>query len=236
MTKMDKKKEALKEIKEGGFSLQYADEKLKADKEVVLAAVKKDGTALEYADKKLKADKEVVLAAVKQSYALQYANEELKADKEVVLAAIKQDGRALEYADEKLKGDKKIVLAAVKQAVTAFKYAADNIKKNIGASYINYKKLKKDMDEDGDFLHWDTDEKVSITRTGSGNETDYWVHVESDQDEDTSEYDVYGEFGSSIDEIESAVECFLENGGDIMSFNLDGYLNAEKIFIELKKI
>jgi len=91
------------------------------------------------------------------------------------------------------------------------------------------------MDEDGDFLHWDNDEKVSITRMGSGNETDYRVSVESNQDEDTSEYDIYGEFGSSIDEIESAVECFLENGGDIMSFALDEYLNIKKILLELKK-
>ena len=92
------------------------------------------------------------------------------------------------------------------------------------------------MDMDCDFLHWDTNEKVSITRMGGSNETNYRVSIESNQDEDTSEYDVYGEFGSSIDEIESAVECFLENGGDIISFQLDGYLNAEKIFIELKKI
>ena len=90
-------------------------------------------------------------------------------------------------------------------------------------------------DEDGDFLHWDNDEKVSITRMGSGNETDYRVSVESNQDEDTSEYDIYGEFGSSIDEIESAVACFLENGGDIMSFALDEYLNVNKILKELKK-
>ena len=146
----------------------------------------------------------------------------------------------LEDADDKLKGDKEVVLAAVKQDSSAIKYSADNIKKNIGASYINYKKLKKDMDKDEDFLHWDTDEKVSITSIKWPNDTDwktnYRVSVESNQDEDTSEYDVYGEFGSSIDEIESAVECFLENGGDIISFQLDGYLNVEKIFIELKKI
>ena len=96
------------------------------------------------------------------------------------------------------------------------------------------------MDNDEDFLHWDTDEKVSITCIKWPNNTDwktnYRVSTESNQDEDTSEYDVYGEFGSSIDEIESAVECFLENGGDIISFQPEGYLNAEKIFIELKKI
>ena len=67
------------------------------------------------------------------------------------------------------------------------------------------------------------------------NETNYRVSIESNQDEDTGEYEVYDEFGSSIDEIESAVDCFLENGGDIMSFALDEYLNIKKILLELKK-
>ena len=31
------------------------------------------------------------------------------------------------------------------------------------------------------------------------------------------------------------VACFLENGGDIMSFSLDEYLNVNKILKELKK-
>lgn len=89
---------------------------------------------------------------------------------------------------------------------------------------INYVKLKKDMDQDGDFLHWDANEKVSITRSGSEDETDYRIFVESDQDEETGEYEVYGEFGSTIDELMYVVDCFLENGGDIESFKIDGYL------------
>ena len=59
------KKEALKKIKEGNFSLGDADYKLKADKEVVLAAVKQDSYAFEHADKKLKADKKIVMAKTK---------------------------------------------------------------------------------------------------------------------------------------------------------------------------
>ena len=98
------KKEALKQIKAGKdeedndyFTLADADEKLKADKEVVLAAVKQNGLALEYADKKLKADKEVVLAAVKQ------------------------DADALRFADKKLRADKKIVMAKTKAQIKNFK-------------------------------------------------------------------------------------------------------------------
>ena len=39
------KKEALKQIKADNFKLEDADDKLKADKEVVLAAVKQNGYA-----------------------------------------------------------------------------------------------------------------------------------------------------------------------------------------------
>ena len=47
------KKEALKQIKAGNFTLADANKKLKADKEIVLAAVKHDGFALGDADDKL---------------------------------------------------------------------------------------------------------------------------------------------------------------------------------------
>ena len=92
------------------------------------------------------------------------------------------------------------------------------------------------MDNDGDFLLWDSNEKVSITCIKLSQTTDwktnYRVSVESNQDEDTSEYDVYGEFGSSFDEIESAVECFWENGGDFLPFY--EFLNWEKVFMDLE--
>ena len=54
------KKEALKQIKAGDFFLGNADEKLKADKEVVLAAVKQDDWALKFADDNLKNDPDIL--------------------------------------------------------------------------------------------------------------------------------------------------------------------------------
>ena len=90
--------------------ISLSNEKLKVDKEVILAAVKQNGYALEYADKKLKVDKEVVLAAIKQSsYALNDADEKLKADKKFILAAVKQDVSALDYVDDSLKNDPDIL-------------------------------------------------------------------------------------------------------------------------------
>ena len=66
------------------MALKYADKKLLADKEVVLAAVKQDGWALQYADKKLLADKEVIKVAIKASgdAVLKYVGVNFKADEE----------------------------------------------------------------------------------------------------------------------------------------------------------
>ena len=230
------KKEALKIVQESGIELENLPKELKKDKQIVLEAVKNRVDALQYAHNIFKKDKELVLEVIKQNgHALYYVDDSFKKDKEIVLIAVKEDGSALEHADDSFKKDKEIVLIAVKQDLNALKYANKSFKKKINTSFINFKKLKKDMDNDADFLHWDTDEKVSITHTGSGNETNYRVSVESNQDEDTSEYDVYGEFASSVNEIESAVKCFIENGGDILSFHTEGYLNVKKILIELKK-
>ena len=112
-----------------GRFLHYASEKLKDDREIVLAAVTKSGSALEFASDKLKDDKEIVLAAVtKNGFYLQYASNRLKDDKEIVLVAVAEDGQALRYAPDKLKDDKEIVLAAVTNHGYALEYAPDKLK------------------------------------------------------------------------------------------------------------
>ena len=87
--------------------------------------MKQHGWALEYASEKLQNDKEIVLAAVKQSgYALKYAANEFKNDKNVVLAAVKQNGDALEFAPE-LQGDRDVAFAAIWQGGEfAFEYVS----------------------------------------------------------------------------------------------------------------
>jgi len=86
---------------QNGSLLEYADESLKRDKEIVMEAVKDYGLALGWADNSLKRDKEIVLAAVKQGgYSLEYADESLKRDKEFVLEAVKENGQSLRYADD----------------------------------------------------------------------------------------------------------------------------------------
>ena len=101
-------------VKNNGWHLHWASDRLKNDKEVVLAAVKQHGWALQLASDRMKNDKEVLLAVMQQhGWALQLASARLQDDKDVVLAAVKQCGGALEYASDRLKKDKEVVLAAV---------------------------------------------------------------------------------------------------------------------------
>ena len=98
------KKKVLSKIKKGTLFLKDADDKLKADEEVVLESVKFNGLYLKFADEKLKANKKIVLAAVKQNgMSIYFASNELKADKEIAHEAIKNNSEALEYVDSKLK-------------------------------------------------------------------------------------------------------------------------------------
>ena len=79
----------------------------------VLAAVKQTGWALLYADDRLRKDKDFVKRAVQLSgCSLQYADAKLQACREVVQLAIRQDGLALAYASEALKGDRYLVAEA----------------------------------------------------------------------------------------------------------------------------
>jgi len=79
-----------------------------------MAAVKQDGMALQYADESLKRDRDIVLAAVKQNgFVCRYADKSLRRDSEFVLSAVKRNGSALRLADESLKRDRGVVFTAV---------------------------------------------------------------------------------------------------------------------------
>ena len=59
--------------------------------------------ALEYASERLRDDKDIVLAALgNDGMALEYASERLRDDYGIVLYAIRNNMRALEYASERL--------------------------------------------------------------------------------------------------------------------------------------
>ena len=109
METLDEIKEKIQTSTDNEYILESlkANEKLQADRDVMLAAVKVDGQALYYGSKEIRNDKEIVLEAVtRKGLILKYASHELRQDKDIALAAVKQDKRALEYiASEELKRD-----------------------------------------------------------------------------------------------------------------------------------
>ena len=71
-------------VSQSGSALQYADDSLQADPEVVFKAISNSGAALEYADESLRNNRDIVLRAVTSSgHALQHASDTLKEDKEI---------------------------------------------------------------------------------------------------------------------------------------------------------
>jgi len=145
----------LKTLEKGmWWVFEYADEKLRSDKEVatcaiaktisnieycskdlqdntrfMLMAIKQSGSALQYANNKLCSDKEVVMIAVKSyGLALKYVSEWLKDDEEVVLTALANDGRSLEYVSQRLQDNKEVTLTALTNTGKAFEYTSQRLK------------------------------------------------------------------------------------------------------------
>jgi hypothetical protein len=64
---------------------------------------------------------------------------------------------------------------------------------------INYEKLKQDMDAGGEFS------------------TEYLIQIDT-HIEDENDYKLVDEFGSTLSEIERAVDCYFKTGADKCSF------------------
>jgi hypothetical protein len=125
------------------YSLKYASESLKNNKEVVLIIVDYFGCSLKYASESLRNDKEVVLAAITQSgAALKYASINLQNDRNIVFIAVNQEGYSLEYVSESLKDDQEIVLVAIKRRIDAFQYSSENLRNDEYFLYYVNKLMK----------------------------------------------------------------------------------------------
>ena len=85
------------------WAMEFASERIRNSKDIVLTAVEKNGLALEFVSSKLQSDKEVVIAAVKQNgLALEFANNVFKSDTEVVKAAIASKDAAMRFVSKDL--------------------------------------------------------------------------------------------------------------------------------------
>ena len=119
--------DALEELRVCGANLQFCQEPLRADREVVLTAVRQYGLAVQHASHDLLADKDVALAAVQQDgNALQYLPA-FQSDMEVVLEAVKKDHDAVLWASPRLRWDSNFALRAVRANEMALDWVSDEI-------------------------------------------------------------------------------------------------------------
>lgn len=128
--------------------IEQASERIRGDKEVVLAAVKSNPNALRFASDAMKDDKDVVLEvatrgligsaseklrgnrelallAVRQNaYAFESLSKELRGDKEIAMLAVEQNGYMMGNVSEELRGDKEVAMKAAQSGHLAFNYSA----------------------------------------------------------------------------------------------------------------
>lgn len=95
-------------IKTAPWTVCYASEKLKADKEVMLESCKNYGQALYYASEDLRDDEDVVKAAVaNKGIIIKYASYRLRNQKQIAEIAMNQDERAFTFLTASLKAELK---------------------------------------------------------------------------------------------------------------------------------
>jgi hypothetical protein len=117
-----------------GYSLQYASERLRNDRDFVRKKLGLGGyTFFHYAGEKLKNDKAFVLELINSHRLLQgvyqYASAELRDDEEVARAALTYSGHLLPWAGNKVRNNKALVLLAIENTNgDAFDYASKNLK------------------------------------------------------------------------------------------------------------
>lgn len=111
------------------YALSLGSEKLRDDKDVVMAAIMADGTVLQHASDRLRDNREVVMKAIaKNSTALEFASNNLRDDREVVVAAINQRDHAVKFASDRLKNDKGIAQAIIDAGSPGYGYLSVDIR------------------------------------------------------------------------------------------------------------
>eukprot|EP01064_Diplonema_japonicum_P023667 TRINITY_DN3407_c0_g1_i3.p1 TRINITY_DN3407_c0_g1~~TRINITY_DN3407_c0_g1_i3.p1 ORF type:complete len:779 (+),score=244.32 TRINITY_DN3407_c0_g1_i3:60-2339(+) len=108
------------------LALSFVSDRLKNDKEVVLAAVVLNPENLQHASPAMRNDKEVVLKAL-IAKPLKLSSKDLRNDREVVLAAVRKSGTCLQFASVALRNDVEVVGTALRNTVEALPHASSEL-------------------------------------------------------------------------------------------------------------
>ena len=116
-----------------GRLIEFIPDELKDDEELVkLALIRSNGSALEFASDRIKADKDLFLGLPVLNVAYEYASEEIRSDRELCLKILEQENCVthLRNAPKVIKKDKEIILKAIKLKPWALSFADKSLHKD----------------------------------------------------------------------------------------------------------
>ena len=132
--KTDDKDHVLGRVKRNATYIRYASDRLKDDKEVVMAAMDSAYSyqkIFKYVSKRLQSHRSVIIKAVSIDRTVYNSLPKItRFKKQVTLAAVSKDGNSLRFTSNELKDDYQVVKAAIRNAGRSIKYASKRLKDN----------------------------------------------------------------------------------------------------------
>ena len=117
------------------YTLRYADETLKKDKNFVISLIKEHpdriSKILPYVSDELKQDEDIALAAVTYSYeGLNYVDNKFRSNDKIVLAALARNGENINLLSPEYRNREEFILVALRTYPKLYEMVNDNIKES----------------------------------------------------------------------------------------------------------
>jgi len=133
----DDKDIVLKVVGGYGDAIMHVSDRLRDNREVVLAAVTNPHYEflLQFISDRLKLDDEIIHLSLKNSeYTIENASEDIRDNKKIALEAVKMQGFVFKSLSERLKNDKEVALIAIKQDLNIYWHFSQEIKDELKAN------------------------------------------------------------------------------------------------------
>ena len=112
--------------------LQFASDRLRNNKDIVLAALACNGEAFKFASTELQDDEDIVNEALdNQGMQLEFVSERLQNIYEISLKAVSNESMALQFVPNKFKNVKELVIIAVRENGLSLEFASIDLRDDI---------------------------------------------------------------------------------------------------------
>ncbi|EFC45715.1 predicted protein [Naegleria gruberi] len=191
-------------FKEKRQPLRAVSNRLRNDKEVVMAAFEKDYLQFKYASSELRADREFVLLLARSfgdiGLVLEYISSDLTSDKDFVSDLFEADSKAFEFFPSELRSDKDFVLKIIAKSnddlnLEFLRHLSDNLKADkeivLKAVFPNeYSTQQLD-------IHLNNDREIALTAVRKERLVFRFLSKELQSDEEIQKY-MIDSFGNDL--------------------------------------